>query len=534
LQGITQDATQTVGRLPVLTASEQHQILAIWNDTQQPYPQDKCIHQLVEEQAERTPDAVAVVFEHESLTYQELNTRSNQLANYLRTLGVNSDVPVGICIKRSLAMAIGLLGILKAGGAYVPLDPTYPDERLTYMMSQAQASILLTEQVFEDKFSSLSEHTVCVDRDWGKICTFSSVSPTVDVMPAHLAYIIYTSGSTGRPKGVAMPHQALVNLISWQIAKAQISCTERTLQFAPVSFDVSFQEIFSTWCSGGTLVLMSDALRRDSIGLLEKLQSDNIARLFLPFVALQQLAEAAQSMQLFPNQLREVITAGEQLQITPAIRAFFSRLSSCTLHNHYGPSESHVVTAFTLPKEAEAWPTLPSIGKPIFNCQIYILDEHLQLVPPGVIGELYIGGAGLAREYIHRPEITAERFVTLSFTSINHIDTQIPNSQERVIRAYKTGDLAKYSSDGNIEYLGRADNQVKVRGFRIELGEVEAAIAKHPEVKECVVVVREDTPGDKRLVAYGVLTPGETLSLGDLRPLLRTTLPDYMVPSMPW
>jgi amino acid adenylation domain-containing protein len=529
---IGSNPSQTISEIPIITASEQHQILAIWNDTQQPYPQDKCIHQLVEEQAERTPDAVAVVFEHESLTYQELNTRSNQLANYLRTLGVNSDVPVGICIKRSLAMAIGLLGILKAGGAYVPLDPTYPDERLTYMMSQAQASILLTEQVFEDKFSGLSEHTVCVDRDWGKICTFSSVSPTVDVMPAHLAYIIYTSGSTGRPKGVAMPHQALVNLISWQIAKAQISCTERTLQFAPVSFDVSFQEIFSTWCSGGTLVLMSVALRRDSIGLLEKLQSDNIARLFLPFVALQQLAEAAQSMQLFPNQLREVITAGEQLQITPAIRAFFSRLSSCTLHNHYGPSESHVVTAFTLPKEAEAWPTLPSIGKPIFNCQIYILDEHLQLVPPGVIGELYIGGAGLAREYIHRPEITAERFVTLSFTSINHIDTQIPNSQERVIRAYKTGDLAKYSSDGNIEYLGRADNQVKVRGFRIELGEVEAAIAKHPEVKECVVVLREDLSGHKRLAAYLVFRAGDSNQVEAVRHYLQQNLPEYMLPSI--
>jgi amino acid adenylation domain-containing protein len=359
---------------------------------------------------------------------------------------------------------------------------------------------------------------VCLDRDWAEIARYDRPTPN-QVSLEHQAYTIYTSGSTGQPKGVAMTQRALTNLILWQISQPSAIDAPTTLQFAPISFDVSFQEMFATWCVGGKLVLITEELRRDPFALLDLIERQSIERLFLPFVALQQLAEVAVTSELFPPRLREIITAGEQLQITPSIRKFFDRLATATLHNHYGPSESHVVTTFSLTAPVENWPTLPPIGRPIANTQMYVLDSELQPVPIGIAGELYIGGVCLARGYLHRPDLTAEKFIADPFSS------------SPTARLYKTGDLARYLPTGDIEYIGRIDNQVKIRGFRIELGEIEVAIAQFDRVRQAVVIAREDRPGDKRLVAYIVLDPEGAVSQIELRHFLQQILPSYMVPS---
>ena len=502
----------------MLTKAEQYQLLVEWNNTQVDYSQNMCIHQLFETQVERSPNAVAVVFEDEVLTYQVLNEKANRLAQHLRLLGVKPGILVGICVERSLDMVISLLAILKAGGAYVPLDPGYPEKRLAFMLDNSQVSILLTQQNLIEKFSK-QVNVICFDTLWEKISEKKEVNQINVAKPKNLAYVIYTSGSTGNPKGVMMRHVSLVNLILWQIKNPIFFSKARTLQFASLSFDVSFQEIFSTWCSGGTLILLSDKIRKDPIALIHLLKKEAVERLFLPFVALQQLAEVVNYSGLLPISLREVITAGEQLKITPAITNLFKKLPKCTLHNHYGPSESHVVTTFTLNGLVENWPALPPIGRPIANTQIYILDGHMQPVSIGTVGELYIGGISLAQGYLNRPNLTAEKFIPNPF------------SDESGSRLYKTGDLARYLEDGNIEYLNRIDNQVKIRGFRIELGEIEVLLNQYPGVRETVLTVREDIPGDKRLVAYIVQHQEQVLMISELRNFLREKLPDYMIPS---
>lgn len=512
--------------------------------TQQKY---KCIHQLFEAQVEQTPDAVAVVFEQESLTYRQLNSRANFVAHHLQALGVGPEVLVGICMERSVFMVVGLLGILKAGGGYVPLDPAYPGERLAFMIEDTQISVLLTQARLVESLPPHQAQVVCLDTQWEEIAFHSEENPISAVTPDNLAYVIYTSGSTGRPKGVAMSHRPLSNLIIWQLIWQRESSTlpigAKTLQFAPLSFDVSFQEIFSTWCSGGTLVLIREQVRVDAFELLDFLTDQGINRLFLPFVALQQLAEVADAQGAVVPTLHEIITAGEQLQITRQIANWFTKLQDCTLHNQYGPSESHVVTNFSLTGSPSDWPTLPPIGQPIANTNIYLLDSQMQQVSEGVPGELYIGGIALARGYLNRPDLTTERFIPDPFS----------NSLQA--RLYKTGDLARYNRDAQIEFIGRSDDQVKIRGFRIELGEIEVAIAAYPAVRQAVVLAREDVPGDKRLVAYIVPTSQESPpqeqspevqvqaeqvlqqqnSLAHLVPQLRSylkaRLPDYMVPS---
>jgi amino acid adenylation domain-containing protein/thioester reductase-like protein len=519
LESVVADPDRRVSTLSMLPASEQRQIVVEWNATHAAYPEDWRLHELVEAQVARTPHAIAAIFEGQALSYAELNSRANQLAHHLQRLGVGPDVAVGICIERSLEMVIGVLAVLKAGGAYLPLDPAYPKERLTFMLADTQAPVLLTQQHLLSLLPPHNAHTICLDTDWPRIAYEPTWPASNSASADNLAYLIYTSGSTGRPKGVAMPQRPLLNLMAWQVQQWNPAQPATTLQFASLSFDVSFQEIFSTWCTGGTLVLISAETRQDSAELLKVLERESVERIFLPFVALQFLAEAAEQQTTLPGRLREIITAGEQLQMTPAIVRMLQRLGNCTLHNHYGPSETHVVTAHDLVGDPATWAALPPIGRPISNSQMYVLDQHLRPTPVGIPGELYIGGDGVARGYLKRPELTAEKFIPDPFSDI-------PGA-----RLYKTGDLARYLPNGEIAFMGRIDHQVKVRGFRVELGEIEALLQQHPGVRECVVVVREDNPGDKRVVAYVVAQHGADVTAGDVTVFLRDKLPEYMVPS---
>ncbi|WP_019503651.1 non-ribosomal peptide synthetase [Pleurocapsa sp. PCC 7319] len=522
LEGIVANPDRPISELPLLGRMERQQLLIDWNNTKTEYAQDLSIQQLFETQVAKTPKAIAVRFQDQQLTYQQLNNRANQLARYLQKLGVKPERLVGIFVERSLDGIVGILGIIKAGAAYVPLDPSYPQERLSFILKDAQISILVTQKNLIAKLPAHSCHLVCLDEDWTEIERELPENVSTGILSDNLAYIIYTSGSTGKPKGVALEHRTLTNLISWQLENTTISQTDKTLQFAPISFDVSLQEIWATLCSGGTLVLITTEWRRDTNVLLELLEQEKIDRIFLPFVALQQLAEVAQSREFVPTNLREIITAGEQLQITPAIKSLFEQLPQCTLYNHYGPSETHVATCFKLPSLTKDWSNLPSIGRPIANTKIYILDSDLQSVPIGVPGEIYIQGMGVARGYLNLTQLTAGKFILSPF-----------NSKEKL---YKTGDLARYLPDGKIEYIGRLDNQVKIRGYRVELGEIEANLAQHPGIKETAVIVNlisitENVPDEKRLVAYVVLEADRQTSKTELREFLKQRLPEYAVPA---
>jgi len=516
-----------VTELTVLSEEEHHQVLELYNATEADYPRQKLIHELFEEQVTRTPSAPAVTYAGRSFSYSELNAKSNQLAHDLRARGIGPYQLVGICAERSLEMVIGLLGILKAGAAYVPLDPNYPGDRLRYMLEDAAPKILLTQTRLKGRLPETPAEIIPLDTLASQTADlYTETSPSAGPLSSsdNLVYVIYTSGSTGRPKSTAMPHRAMINLIEWHRRTLRSCEGKNVLQFAALSFDVAFQEIFSTLCSGGNLVLLDEWVRRDARALTELLLAQSIHRLFIPPMALQSLAEFCAYAGINPTSLQDVITAGEQLRVTPEVIRLFKELPGCQLHNHYGPTETHVVTALTLSGDPATWPSLPTIGFPIQNARIYILDSHCQPVPVGVVGEIYIGGAGLARGYLNRPELTAERFIRDPFRPDPHA------------RMYKTGDLARWRPDGVIEYLGRNDDQVKLRGFRIELGEIESQLLGHPEVKEAVVVAIQDDSADKRLVAYVVprTTSGThrpVLDMEGLRNHLKTTLPDHMIPS---
>ncbi|OLE00768.1 MAG: hypothetical protein AUI36_44295 [Cyanobacteria bacterium 13_1_40CM_2_61_4] len=513
LQNLPHHSAGAISSLPLLGPAEYEQIVHQWSDTQVAYGVDSVLS-LFEAQAARTPDETAVVFESHQLSYRDLNARANQLAHHLCRLSIAPDDRVGIYLERSLEMAIAVLGTLKAGAAYVPLDPAYPSERLTFMLEDAQCKVVLTSERIRETLPQASNLFLRVDKDWNRVATESAENPRTKIEGGNLTYVIYTSGSTGWPKGVALPHRALANLISWQLD--QSFTPARTLQFASLSFDVSFQEMFSTWCSGGTLLLVPDELRRDAPSLLRFLDLQKVERIFLPFVYLQHLAEAFSDNGARLEHLREIITAGEQLEITPQIAHLCNSLQRGALHNHYGPSESHVVTAYTLTGKPKDWPRLPPIGRPIANTQIYVLDQSGQPTPIGVAGELCIGGTNLARGYLNQPELTAEKFVANPF------------SDEAAARIYRTGDAARFTVDGNIEFLGRIDNQIKIRGYRIELGEIEATLAAHAAVREAVVAVQEDA-GNRRLLGYVVPSTQEFGELAtELRRFLKTKLPDYM------
>lgn len=522
LEGIVADPAQRLAELSLLTEVERHQLLVEWNATQADYPADQCIHQLFEAQVQRTPEAVAVVFEHEQLTYHELNRRANQLAHQLQSLGVGPEVRVGLCLERSLELVVGLLGVLKAGGAYVPLDPTYPNERLAFMAQDAQLSVLLTQQRLLFDLPTFQARILCLDRlNWqpglpeDKLLRDDGLlNVSGGVRAENLAYVIYTSGSTGTPKGVMISHHALCNHMCWLQDTYPLTPADRVLQKTAFSFDVSVWEFFWPLLMGARLVLARPGEQRDPAYLVELIVSEQISVIY--FVA-SMLSVFLQTPGLQRCQsLKHVFCGGEALPY-PVQQHFFARLPA-QLHNIYGPTETTIdITSWTCQPESSR--QVVPIGRPIANTQVYLLDPSLQPVPIGIPGELYVGGANLARGYLNRPDLTAERFLPHPF------------SQEPGARLYRTGDLARYLPDGSLEFLGRLDQQVKLHGFRIELGEIEAVLSQHPAVHQAVVVAREDVPGDKRLVAYVVLHQEQLATVNDLQSYVMKHVPTYMVPS---
>ena len=543
LEGIVTNPDSQVSQLPLITRSE-YQLLTEWNNNTVEYPRHKCIHQLFEEQVAKTPDAVAVKFEEQELTYKELNQRANQLANYLQTLGIKADSLVGICVKRSLETIVGILGILKAGGAYVPLDISYPSERISFMLDDTKLSVLLTQESLLDALPKNKAKVVCLDRDRAIINQESQANLDVNLTADNLAYLMYTSGSTGKPKGVQVVHRGVVRLVK-EANYVDLSPEEIILQLAPISFDASTLEIWGSMLNGGKLILFpADTPSLADLGQI--IQQEQITTMWLT-ASLFHLMVDEQLEALKP--LRQLLAGGDVLSV-PHVKRFLAAARANgglpILINGYGPTENTTFTCcYQITKDTDFNNSIP-IGRPINNTQVYILDSHLQLVPVGVPGELYVGGDGLARGYLNCDDLTQEKFIPNPFTviskqlsvlkdtpaDINSYQSTI-NNQPLTInneRLYKTGDLVRYLPDGNIEFLGRIDNQVKIRGFRIELGEIEAAVAQHPNVKENVVILREDTPRVKRIVAYVVLNQKST-SVGDLNHFFKQKLPDYLVPS---
>ncbi len=513
LQGITANPEQRLSDLPILTEAERHQLLVERNNAKSDYPKDKCIHELFEAQVERSPDAVAVVFEDKKLTYRELNDRANQLAHHLRELGVRPEVLVGLCMERSLEMIVALLGILKAGGAYVPLDPTYPKERMAFMLKDIQAPVLLTQQQLIESLPEHGARVVCLDRDWKIIARKKKDNLVSTITADNLAYVIYTSGSTGKPKGVSVIHRGVVRLVK-ETNYADLTEKEVFLQFAPLTFDASTFEIWGCLLNGARLVVFPPYIPSpEELG--QALKRSQVTTLWLTSALFQVMVEDHVETL---SDVKQLLAGGDVLSVSQ-VKRVLKELPGCRLINGYGPTENTTFTCcyqMTSPEQVDG---SVSIGRPIVNTQVYILDHYLNPVPIGIAGELYIGGDGLARGYFNRPDLTAEKFVRNPYSDD-------PNS-----RLYKTGDLARYLPDGNIEFLGRLDHQVKIRGFRVEPGEIETVLGEHLAVRQAVVTAREDAPGERRLVAYVVSNQELAPTINELRSFLKQKLPHYMVPS---
>ncbi|SEB08984.1 type I polyketide synthase [Pedobacter hartonius] len=465
------------------------------------------IYSLFKNTAEEFPERTAISFGDERVTYQALYERVQRFSEKIAAAAIDEDL-IGVSTSRSVEMIVAVLAILGAGKAYLPLDPAYPEQRLQQIITDSGVKTCLAENSEEHFFRKLGLTGPSAMNTAGKTPVFRQ-NPNI--------YVLYTSGSTGSPKGVYMTQRAMSNLILWQHGNSAAGPGSRTLQFAPLSFDVSFQEIFATLTTGATLVLVNDDLRLDPVNLLKHIATNRIDRIFLPFVALQFLAEAASSTRQFPQSLKEVMTAGEQLKITPQVREFFKSLDGCILYNQYGPTECHVVTQLLLDGSPETWPLLPNIGTPVANTSIYIVDEHKNPIPAGETGELAIAGISLADGYLNRPELSAEKFVWISVNGTN-------------TRVYLTGDLASYQQDGTIEFLGRRDDQVKIRGYRIELGEIEVQLNAIEGIKQAIVISKNNSAGQSRLLAYLVAGNGDESTAG-IRKYLEEKLPDYMIPS---
>lgn len=538
LTGIVTNPNTSISRLPLLTEAETNKLLVEWNNTQQDYPLDICLHQLFEKQVTKTPDAIAVVFEDKSLTYAELNNQANRLAYYLQKLGVGKDILVGICLERSLEMVVGLLAILKAGGAYVPIDPSYPSERIEFILQDADLKIILTQQHLHESLSSHSAQLICLDAEWetGRLgdgetgrwgeCKIAepnySINQVNTTTPDNLAYVIYTSGSTGTPKGAMNTHRGICNRLLWMQETYQLTPNDAVLQKTPFSFDVSVWEFFWTLITGARLVIAKPGGHQDSTYLVKAIAQHNITTIHFVPSMLQVFLEESELDNL--SSLKRVICSGEALPVALQEK-FFTKLNA-ELHNLYGPTEAAIDVTYWQCQPDTNLNTVP-IGRPIANTQIYILDKHLQPLPIGVPGELYIGGVGVAKGYLNRPELTVRAFrACVAAVGITPLQDG---------KLYKTGDLARYfpilkdtaSHNGNIEYIGRIDNQVKLRGFRIELGEIEAVLTKHPGVREAVVIVKNEA---QSLIAYLVLQQPET-SITELRCFLQQQLPEYMIPN---
>nr|AYM54552.1 protease do [Racemicystis crocea] len=505
LQAVTADASPRISRLPLLAPEERREILAAWNDTARDFPADACIHDLIEAQAQRTPEATAVTLGSNTLCYAELDRRANQLAHHLRRLGVGPEVLVGLYVERSLEMIVGLLGILKAGGAYVPLDPSYPRERLAFMLKDSRASVLLTHSRLVEGLPEQGAQLLCLDTMSAAIAAEDTRSPARMAKPENVAYVIYTSGSTGTPKGVLVAHRGACNLAA-EARAFGIGAGTRLLQVSRLGFDAAAWEVFSALANGAVLCLVEDESTLVGAELARVLREQEISAALLVPSALSALPEES-----LPG-LRSLIAGAE-----PCSAELVDRWSAGRrFFNAYGPTEASVITTIA---ECHAGTGRPPIGRPIANARVHILDRHLEPVPVGVAGELYIGGVGVARGYHRRAALTAERFVPDPF------------STEPGARLYRTGDLVRWRADGNIEFLGRVDHQIKLRGFRIELGEIESALVQHPAVRDAVVLAREDVPSDPRLVAYLVPREAPLPGVSELRSYLHRKLPEYMVPA---
>ena len=505
LQGIVAEPNRRLSEIPILTEAERHQLLLKWNDTRKDNALDKCIHELFEAQVEKTPDAIAIVFENQELTYRELDIKASQLAQYLRKHGVGPEVLVGICVERSLEMIIGLLGILKAGGGYVPLDPSYPRERLAFILEETQAKLLLTQERLVENVPEKIAPLLCLDRNWEEIERQSCDHQISGLTTGNIAYVIYTSGSTGQPKGVAVEHRQLNNYLLGVLNRLNLSTNASFATVSTIAADLGNTIIFSCLCTGGSLHVISEDRIADSNAMADYFSRHTIDCLKIVPSHLAALQNTSHPERVLP---RKLLILGGEASNSQWIEDIQGLAPRCAIMNHYGPTES-TIGVLTYRVEQDVRPaqssTLP-LGRPIANTQIYLLDSNRNLVPVGVPGELHIGGLGLARGYLNRPELTAEKFIPNPF------------SDEPGRRMYKTGDVARYLPDGNIEFIGRIDDQLKIRGYRIEPGEIETALKQHPDVREAVVMAREDAIGERRLIAYVVANENRAPMVGSNQP----------------
>ena len=504
--------------LSVMTVAAHQRLLVEWNKTQQPYPKGQSISRLFEVQVARTPGAVALIYEGRKLTFAELNEQANALAHYLRRIGVGPDVRVGLCVERSPEMVIGLLGILKAGGAYLPLDPSYPQNRLAFMLGDADTAVLITQQSMLKKLPA-HKNVICLDAMWQVITQESKENLPDTVSGEDLSYIIYTSGSSGQPKGVLGTHRAAINRFHWMWTTYPFEAGEVCCQKTALSFVDSVWEVFGPLLRGVRVIIIPDMAVKDPRHLVHMLAIHGVTRIVLVPSLLRAMLETTNDLKAVLPRLKYCVSSGEALPLELALR-FVKAMPHCTLLNLYGSSEVAAdATCYDMRNWNAGSLTSIPIGRPIANTQIYLLDERMRPVSIGSSGEIYVGGDGLARGYFNRPDLTAVRFVDNPF---------VPG-----MKLYKTGDWGRYLRDGNIEYLGRQDQQVKIRGFRIELGEIETVLVEHPSVNQAVVVAHDvkGTSGDKRLVAYVVLHKGPTHTNVDLRGYATKKFPSYMVPS---
>ncbi|MFK0022772.1 amino acid adenylation domain-containing protein [Streptomyces sp. NPDC090798] len=519
LESAMADSDLPLDELVLLPSEELALVTGAWAQAPAAPRPPVLVHEAFETQRRKTPEAPAAVWRDRQLTYEELGSASDSLARSLGRTGSRGQA-VGILMERSLDMVMAVLAVLKSGAPYVPLDPAYPPDRLAYMIQDSGLHTLLTQPSLRDRCAVPETVRVLEPQDWqGPAGAVGEQTEPPGAGRDDLAYLMYTSGSTGVPKGVAMPHGAVAGLVDWQCRDSAAGPGDRTLQFSALSFDASFLEFFSTWSTGGTLVVIDAEDRTDYDALLSVIAGQRVMRIFLPFVALQSIATYATAMDLPTPALKECITAGEQLHVTPAIREFFARLDGGTLFNQYGPTETHSVSSLRLDGDPASWPLMPTVGFPINGAQVYILDERLRPQPAGVPGELCVSGPPVSHGYWRRPDLTAEKFV-------RH---PLPGRDGTL---YRTGDVARFLPDGSIEFLGRKDGMVKIRGYRVELGEVEARLRTVPGVADAAIVAQAVGIGDTRLAAYyrPSTSPGPDSS--DLRRVLAETLPDYMLPSV--